>query len=107
MSEKKTSYIDTFNDYNRYEQEIRFLNQKYAPLLNKNDDDLSWFDDFKKLMAEYNINIDKKELREKGLLEILSQLSEDDSERVINFFWIEDENRTDDEIDELNNVYLT
>jgi len=100
-------YMETFNTYNRYEQELMFLNQKYAWLLNQNDEDQWWFNDFQAKLAEYNINVDKKTLREKGLLDILSQLSDDDNWDIINiFFWIQDKAGNKNE-EELNQIFLS
>lgn len=103
-------YMETFNTYNRYEQELLFLNQKHAPLLyqHDHDDNQDWFNDFQAKLAEYNIDVDKRTLREKGLIEILSQLSEDKCIDIINtFFRIEDKNRSEEEEENLNNIFLS
>ena len=100
--------METFNTYNRYEQELMFLNQKYAPLINQHDDDQDWFNDFKAKLVGYNIDCDRRMLGEKGLIEILSQLSEDECIDIINtFFRIEDKNRSEDEEENLNNIFLS
>lgn len=100
--------METFNTYNRYEQELMFLNQKYAPLLNQYDTNQNWFNDFQTKLSEYNISVEKKTLREKGLIDILSELSMDECTEVINiFFRIEDKNRDEVEEENLNNIFLS
>jgi hypothetical protein len=66
MEETRTTlYMDTFNRFNRYQQELTFLNQKYASFFNQRDQvsvdengketlkDSKWFAKFQDKLAEF------------------------------------------------------
>ena len=57
MVERSNLYMDTFNAYNGLQQELTFLEQKYAYFLNqreiKNKEDSEWFEAFKNQLGEY------------------------------------------------------
>ena len=123
MEESKTTlYMDTFNRYNRYQQELTFLNQKYASFFNQRDQvsvdengketlkDSKWFAKFQDKLAEFWVEVDRQTVRSEGIMEVLYPLTEEQIVDVLGFFWIENSNdkkkKGNGDEDALNNVLL-
>ena len=112
MVERSSLYMDTFNTYNGLQQELVFLEQKYAYFLNqreiKNKEDLEWFEAFQIQLQEYWINTNREKIRRDGLMETLSQLKEEEIIDILNaFFWIENDKISEEKWENLNNILLS
>lgn len=112
MAEKSNLYMDTFNSYNRLQQELTFIEQKYAYLLNQRKitkkEDSEWFEELKKQLMEYWITTDREKIRRNGLIETLSRLKEEEIIDILNtFFWIENEEMPEEKSENLNNILLS
>ena len=134
MEERTTLYMDTFNKFNRYQQELTFLNQKYASFFNQRDEDYDvdyesldkvhkamvdewlkvwkdsdWFKEFQEKLKEFWVEVDREMVRKEWIMEILYPLTEEQIVEVLEFFWIENSNskkKNDSDEDTLNNVLL-
>ncbi len=112
MEGRTTIYMDTFNKYNGLQQELTFLEQKYAYFLNqrdiKNNKDSEWFEAFQNQLEEYWINTNREKIRRDGLMETLSQLDEGKIIDILNtFFWIENDKISEEKWEILNNILLS
>ena len=122
MEETRTTlYMDTFNRFNRYQQELTFLNQKYASFFNQRDEalvnvdedgretreDTKWFKEFQDKLKEFGVEVDRDMVRRKGIMEILYPLTEEQIVEVLEFFWIENSKKKNEaDEDTLNNILL-